>query len=347
MLYNVIMGTGNRINNITITFLILLAASLVCIALDPLSSSDSHVPLIFILAELFISMTTQGYLYGIVSSAVSVFLVNIVFTYPYMKVDFSLTGYPLTFFCMFGVSITVCTLSKKVRENQKEKVRANLLRAISHDIRTPLTAILGSISAVKEGGSELDVNTRNKLLSEAEEEAHWLIGVVENLLSITNIETSPKGQLHTEDLPVEEVLASSISKFSHQYPEFKVEVNMPNYPVMATMDAILIEQVLLNILQNSAKHGETADKAIISITNSDTHVRFTIEDNGIGFSRNERIISDSSKNIGIGLSVCSTIISSHGGSVKTYNSKNGGAVVSFTLPVKKLKTDSKEINGNQ
>lgn len=326
------MKINKELNDILKTFFILLVASAICVILDPLSDSDSHVPLIFILAELFISMLTQGYVYGIISSVVSIFLVNIVFTYPYMKVNFSMTGYPLTFFCMFGVSITVCTLSKMVRDYQKEKVRANLLRAISHDIRTPLTAIIGSIEAVREDNT-MDEETKNKLLSDAASEAQWLVGVVENLLSITAIESKPGKTIHLEKQPIEEVLESSISKFSHQFPSVKIEVSLPGYPLMIDMDAVLIEQVLLNIFQNSAKHGQTADRIFISLTKNSKDICFTIEDNGVGFEKKEILSSDSTKNVGIGLSVCSTIIEAHNGHLKTFNSKEGGAVVWFSLPI--------------
>ena len=137
------------------TAAILALASVVCAGLKPLSDSDFHVPLIFVLAVLLVSLTTDGYFFGSLASVVAVFGVNIVFTYPYFQLNFSRTGYPLTFLCMFAVSLITCTLTTRVRqgeqirmEAEREKLRANLLRAISHDLRTPLTSISGNACAI-------------------------------------------------------------------------------------------------------------------------------------------------------------------------------------------------------
>ncbi|MBR5489953.1 MAG: PAS domain-containing sensor histidine kinase, partial [Oscillospiraceae bacterium] len=118
-----------------------------CFFLQFISDTDFHVPLIFVLAVLLVSLFTDGYFFGLIASVLSVFAVNFAFTYPYFHFNFSMTGYPLTFLCMFVVSVSTCTLMSRVRageqmrlEAEKEKMRANLLRAISHDFRTPLTS---------------------------------------------------------------------------------------------------------------------------------------------------------------------------------------------------------------
>lgn len=106
------------------------------------------MPLLFVLAVLFISRFTDGYIYGLVASMVAVVGVNYVFTYPYFEFNFTITGYPLTFLSMLAVSISVGTLTTQIKQQEqikleveKEKMRANLLRAVSHDIRTPLTSL--------------------------------------------------------------------------------------------------------------------------------------------------------------------------------------------------------------
>ena len=348
-----------RWRDLQISLLVLAAASGVCAALQAVSDSDSHVPLIFVLAVLLVSMLTSGYLWGLLASVAAVLGVNIVFTYPYFQMDFSLTGYPLTFFCMFAVSVLTSTLTSRVREGEKarmeaerEKMRANLLRAISHDFRTPLTSMLGSINAVRESGDALDAGERDRLLDDAESEAEWLINMVENLLSITRIggETS---EIHTEPQMVEEVLWEAATRFRRQCSGFEVKISIPPELLLVEMDAVLIEQVILNLLLNSAFHGETATSALLSVVRSGENAVFSVTDNGVGIPKDKLPYlfdgagttvrdGDAGRGMGIGLSVCSTIIRAHGGKMWAENVPGGGAKVSFLLPA--CPEEAQEVN---
>ena len=334
-----------------VTLGIIALASGLCAVLRFFSDSDFHVPLIFVLATLLVSLMTTGYLYGTAASIIAVFGVNIVFTYPYFRLNFSLTGYPLTFVCMFAVSIITCTLASRVKESERvrieaerEKMRANLLRAISHDFRTPLTSMIGSINVVRESGDILTAADKNKLLDDAKSEAEWLINMVENLLSITRIGTDPNTALHTEPQVVEEVLWEAASRFRRQYPDFRVDIRIPEDLLLVEMDAVLIEQVILNLLINAAIHGKTATEATLSVARDDGFAVFAVEDNGRGIPP-EKLAhlfdgyavrrggeNDSTRTMGIGLSVCSTIVTAHGGAMQAENTPRG-ARLSFTLPL--------------
>ena len=147
------------------------AASLVCIALQQVSTSDVHVPIIFVLMVLVVSLLTEGYFYGILAALTSVVAVNYAFTQPYMQIDFSPYGYPLTFMTMLAVGVAVSALMTRVQQQEKlrleterEKLRANLLRGMSHDLRTPLTGISGSISAVLDNADVLTEEQKRELL---------------------------------------------------------------------------------------------------------------------------------------------------------------------------------------
>ena len=335
--------------DLRIFLLILAAASGICALLQTVSDSDSHVPLIFVLAVLLVSMLTDGYLWGLLASVLAVLGVNIVFTYPYFQMDFSLTGYPLTFICMFAVSLLTGTLTSRVREGEKarmdaerEKMRANLLRAVSHDFRTPLTSMVGSINAVRESGDALDPAERYRLLTDAESEAEWLINMVENLLSITRI-GGETPELHTEPQVVEEVLWEAATRFRRQCSGLEVKISIPPELLLVEMDAVLIGQVILNLLLNSALHGENATLARLSVVRSGKNAVFSVTDNGCGIPK-EKLSSlfdgsasairdgDTGRGMGIGLSVCSTIIRAHGGKMWAENVPGGGARVSFLLP---------------
>lgn len=334
---------------------ILVLASAVCFFLQGVSESDTHVPLIFVLAVFLISLKTQGYLLGVLASLAAVFGVNFVFTYPYFAFNFTLTGYPLTFLSMLAVSFSTSTLTSQVKEHEqikleteREKMRANLLRAISHDLRTPLTSIIGTINTVLENESTLPAEKRTELLTEARGDAQWLIRMVENLLSVTRI---GDGEAHIEKQfeAAEEILGEAVGKFRKQYPDMKVRVTAPEELLMVPMDAMLIEQVLMNLMENSVAHGKSVTAIEVSVMHRGDQAEFSVADDGCGLEQkdipnlfsgylsqvNEQKTADSKRNMGIGLSVCTSIVRAHGGEIFARNRETGGAEFRFTLPLRK------------
>lgn len=161
---------------------------------------------VFVLTVLLTSWLTSGYFWGLLSAVLGVIAVNYFFTYPYWAFNLTLTGYPLSFLTFLSVSIITSTLTTKTRqldklrmENEKIRMRADLLRSVSHDIRTPLTSIIGSTSAVLDN-PDLSLEDRRTLLQDVKQEAQWLIRVVENLLSITRI-GGDRAELTTQPEP--------------------------------------------------------------------------------------------------------------------------------------------------
>ena len=331
-------------------------ASLMCVLLKTTTTSDTHVPLIFVLAVLVISLLTEGYFYGLMAAIASVFAVNWAFTYPYMKLDFTIYGYPLTFMTMLAVGFGVSTLTSRVQaqekmrtEAEREKVRANLLRAVSHDLRTPLTAISGSLGVVLDSGEQLDSSEARQLLRDAKKDAEWLCSMVENLLSITRMSGSEPGRLTVQGEFVEEIISETVTNFKKRNPDINIHVSVPDEPVFAMMDAMLIEQVLYTLLDNAVIHGHGTDLIRITVESDGKQVAVTVSDNGRGiddallpslFEGTHRLSGvserDSSRCMGIGLSVCSTIIYAHDGSISARNLPEGGAQLRFTLPAAEL-----------
>lgn len=330
----------------------MMLTALLCLVLQPLSATDVHVPMIFVLAVLLISLSTSGYLYGTLAAFVGVLGVNWAFTYPYYELNFSITGYPLTFMTMLAVGFAVSTLTSRLKEqerarvdSEKEKVRANLLRAVSHDLRTPLTSISGAISTVLEAEDGVSEQGR-ALLSDARADAEWLRRMVENLLSVTRISGAPATQLRKEDQLLEEVLGEAAAKFKKYRPEIELKVSIPDEPLFIPMDAMLVEQLLLNLLDNAAVHGGGATCVELEARREGDMARITVRDNGRGFEEGRRRQAfsgellpagdrrpDRSRNMGIGLLVCRSITEAHGGSIRAENRPEGGAAVSFTLPM--------------
>ncbi len=332
-----------------ISIAVIFITSCICLALQDVSDSDFHVPMIFVLAVLIISLLTDGYFYGCFAALVSVFAVNWAFTFPYFKMDFSIYGYPLTFMTMLAVGIATSMLTSRLREqeririeSEKEKMRANLLRAISHDLRTPLTAISGSISAVLEGGDNLGFEERAELLLDAKKDSEWLYRMVENLLSITRISGEEINNISKEEEILEEVLSEAVFNFKKRHPDITVSVSVPEELIFVPMDAMLIEQLLLNLMDNSVRHGKITSQIKIGALYGGTYVSISVSDNGIGiseetlatiFSESVKITdsADKSRGMGIGLLVCRTIVQAHGGVITAHNLQSGGACFTFTL----------------
>ena len=333
-------------------FLSMGLASLLCILLRQFSTSDVHVPLVFVLVVLVVSLLTDGYFYGILAALTSVFAVNYAFTYPYWHMNFTIYGYPLTFLTMLGVGFAVSTLTTRVKEreqlkaeSQHEKVRANLLRAVSHDLRTPLTAISGSISAVLES-EDLTRQQRDELLTGAREDADWLCRMVENLLSVTRIGDGATGGLHKQEEALEEVLGAAVLTFRKRHPELDVSVSVPDTLLLVPMDAVLIEQVLLNLMDNAVTHGVSTTQVIVRAERSGGDAVITVEDDGDGIEAPlmEHLFdgsleftgghgADTTRGMGIGLTACRTIVEAHGGKISARNRTGSGAAFTFTLPL--------------
>lgn len=322
----------------------------VCAVLRMTDSGDGFASPVFVLAVLLISRFTEGYLFGLLSAVFGVVCVNYVFTYPYFALNFTISGYPLSFLAFLMVSVITCALTSQAKqkeelrvENEKVKMRANLLRSVSHDIRTPLTSIVGATSVMLDN-PQLTEAERRELLMDVHDDAQWLIQVVENLLSITRV-GSDKAEIKKQMEAPEEIIASVATKFRKRYPHVNISVRVPDELLMVPVDAILIEQVLSNLLENAVIHGEITTEIKIKVEKVGDHALFSVKDNGVGIpagqmeqlfdgslKHNETPKGDIKRNMGIGLSVCMAIVHAHGGTLNAYNHDRGAEFI-FMLPL--------------
>jgi len=230
-------------------------------------------------------------------------------------------------------------------ESEKEKMRGTLLRAISHDLRTPLAGILGASSAILENGKDLDKDTQDKLIADIQEESQWLIRMVENLLSVTRINEG-ESKVTKNPEAAEEVVAEAVSRIRKRFPRRTVTVRVPDELLEVPMDGTLIVQVLINLLENAIKHSPDDSSVEIQVKKNGDWAQFEVLDHGEGISDedfpylftgyvpNGNKSPDSSTGMGIGLSICMTIIKAHNGTMEAQNRQEGGAVFRFSLPLK-------------
>lgn len=316
-------------------------------------AESSYVGFLFVLAVVYISRATEGCFWGIFASVFGAVCVNILFTAPYWKIDFRKGGSPLAFVTLLAVSVTISATTTMLkgqergrREIEREAMRADLLRAMSHDIRTPLTSIVGNTAVLLEDKGALSDEQKRTLLRDVNDDAQWLIRVVENILSITRIR-GDAGELATEYEAAEEVIDAASRKFSKRFPKASVTVAAPDEVLMVPMDAVLIQQVILNLMENSVIHG-CAEHIRLVVVREGSNACFSVRDDGTGLdlkrvtARRDMIPlaphnGDMKKNMGIGLSVCRTIVKAHGGTISVENLPEGGACFRFTLPLKEEK----------
>lgn len=312
--------------------------------------ADTLIPAIFALAVFLISLITDGFIYGIVASLLSVLALNFAFTFPYFKFNFSIPENMISAVIMLIITVMSSTLASKVKQQEKikaetahEKMRGNLLRAVSHDLRTPLTTIYGSSSAIIEKYDCLSKEQLIQLANGISEDAQWLIRMVENLLSVTRIDHGAVKIIKTSTV-LEELIDAVLIKFRKRYPEQKIVVDIPDDFVSIPMDAVLIEQVIVNILENAVQHAIGMTQLTLKVFIVGNNAIFEIIDNGCGiekdrlshifegfFEKQDAPIDSQKSSMGIGLSVCASIIKAHNGSITAQNSKQGGCCFRFVL----------------
>ncbi len=346
----------SALRNFGVSLGFLTAATAAAGLLSRFSSNMVNVSMIYILSVLMIARYTDGYIPGIAASVINTFFVNLVFTYPYMELNFSLEGYPATFLCMLAISVITSAATSRMKEQslilserekllmeaEKEKMRANLLRAISHDLRTPLTSIIGTSTAYLENSDALSDSDKKAMVQNIHEDSNWLLNMVENLLSVTRIRDGESKVSKTPE-PLEEVVSEAVQRFRKRLPDALVTVKVPEDFIMIPMDATLIEQVLINLLENAYYHGNPRKPITLNAFIQDGMACFQVSDHGPGIPvQNLSSIfdgsvytaksSDSRKGMGIGLSICKTIISAHSGSIEAANLSDG-ACFTFSLPL--------------
>ena len=296
-------------NNTLFTLTLLgIATALAFLFFSFVSENTANIALLYIIVQILIARYTNGYLHVLFSSVFSVICINFFFTYPFFRLNFTLSGYPVTFIGM--LIITLLTTA--------------------------------TTSSLLSDGSILSDAEKRELLENIENDSSWLLNMVENLLSVTRINDTVTHQVNKTPEIVEEVVAEAVQRLKKRFPSASIIVHVPTDYLLIPMDAILIEQVLINLLENALIHSGSSHSPELTVTDHPDHVTFCVKDFGHGL--NPDIIPDifsgichntgsvdSHKGMGIGLSICKMIIDAHNGYIEAKNHTNG-ALFLFTLP---------------
>lgn len=350
------------LKDLVMCLFILTAATLIGYAFKAFHLTDADIIMLYIIAVLVISIFTSKMRYCLISSVVGVILFNYLFTYPEFSLSAHDAGYPVTFVTMFITAFIAGTLANKLKHNiiiaeqnarekeeaailaQNEQLRANMLRSISHDLRTPLTSISGNASTLISGGDTLDEAARKQIYTDIYSESMWLIGMVENLLYATRIEDG-RIQLNISVEILDDIVQDAVKHIERTYPKRSISVDMHDEIIPVKADANLIVQVIVNLIDNAVKYSDNDTPILINVDRKNEIAVISVADNGMGVPQEEKEkvfdmfytgnsrSSDSRRSLGLGLALCKSIIISHRGNISISDNTPKGAIVRFTLPI--------------
>ena len=226
---------------------------------------------------------------------------------------------------------------------ENEKLRATLLRSISHDLRTPLTAISGNASILLSDAEELDAGTKRQMYEDIYDDSAWLQNLVENLLAVTKFEER-RMELKLQPHLAEEIVSEAMQHISRKASEHRITVEHQDELLLALCDARLMVQVNINLVDNAIKYTPEGSHIHIFTRQEGTEAVFCISDNGPGIPDGEKqkvfqmfytgstAAADSRRSLGLGLSLCKSIVAAHGGEITVSDHQPTGAVFTVSIP---------------
>jgi two-component system sensor histidine kinase KdpD len=251
-----------------------------------------------------------------------------------------------TFANQTALGLERATLAGEAQQAQvqvaTERLRNSLLSTVSHDLRTPLTAIAGAAGGLLEDNAPLDPSTRHELCQTIAEEAHRLNRLVNNLLDMTRLEAGAI-QVHKEWQPLEEVVGAALTRLEAQLHDRPLTTHFPEDLLLVPLDSVLIEQVLINLLDNAVKYTPPGSPIDLTAWATEDAVTVEVADRGPGLPPGEeQRIFDKFYRVqrppmpsgtGLGLTICRGLVEAHGGQMWAENRPGGGTVIRFTLPL--------------
>jgi len=315
---------------------------------------DIAIALAYFLAVIVTAWLTDSFAFSLLATVSATAAFNFFFTDPYFSFNVYNRGYITTFITISAGALLSGALilharrsaliaRQKEAETATERYRANLLRSISHDIRTPLAAMIGTAEMLN--GMTGPDDPRRGLICDIQSEADWLRSLVENILNLTRLQDGPASLLKQPEA-AEEVVGEAIRHIKQRSPDHKITVHMPEALLLAPMDAKLIRQVLINLLDNAVRHTAPEDAISVTVENTGAAARFSVLDEGPGIGESDlpNVFqtfyttraghADAGPGVGLGLAICETIVKAHGGEITARNrADRTGAELVFTLPM--------------
>ncbi len=346
-----LLPTGREL---LVTLLLLCAATGLCQLFYKLHFTEANIITVYILDVLLVSLFTKNLSCCVISSLATVLLFNFLYTEPRLTFHAYEAGYPATLAITLISSLITGTLAIENSHNASERERASalarteqlrssLLRSISHDLRTPLTSISGNADNLLSNYDNLDDESRRQIFTDIYDDALWLIGLVENLLSVTRIEGESM-QLHIHPELVAEVIDEAMAHLDRRADLHQIRVELQDDLLLAKMDTRLIMQVLINLLNNAIAYTPEGSHITVSARKDGGQICIQVEDDGPGiadelkekvfemFFTGDNRVADNRRSLGLGLPLCKAVVSAHGGEIRLTDRSPHGCCFRFTLP---------------
>ena len=343
-----------------ITCFICLLSSVTGFVFQYAGFPETNIVIIYLFGVVMTARLTNYLAFGVISSVMATFAFNYLFTKPIHTFAVSDPSYLITFAVMIFTAIATSTMTIRMKKSmeearkreieknaykeksEREHYRGNILRAISHDLRTPLSGIMGTSEMIMDMSSKTE--PRFELAKGIWKDADWLHTLVENILNMTRVE---EGRLTIQKQPevVDEIIENALEIIKKRAPEYDIQIELPDDILMVPMDAKLIIQVLVNLLDNAIKHSTVKQKITVTVEEKPKCAVFIVSDNGEGISEEDlpnifemfytsrKNSADSKRGVGFGLPICDAIVKAHGGTINAENIPEGGARFTFTLPL--------------
>lgn len=350
--------------------LALLAVILTVLLATPLSKylDLTNIVMLFLLAVVFVSVKL-GRRPAILATFLSVISFNFFFVPPHWSLEVTHVQYLITLIVMLTVALTIThfmsgfreeAVNAVLREQQAlelyrleklaqeaqvamaaERLRSSILSALSHDIRTPLTSLYGLADSLRLNNQQLDANTQATLAALRDQASH-INNMVNNLLEMARLQAGGL-QFRKEWQPIDEVVGTSLKLLQSALAQHQIQVDIPDDFPLLEFDALLIERVFCNLLENAAKYSPPQSTLTIKAKTLATQAEICVCSAGEGFPEGkleqvfelfERGKHESSiPGVGLGLSICRAIVEAHQGTIKASNVATGGSCTCFYLPL--------------
>lgn len=329
---------------------IMMATGISLIYFYVTSGKSVNIALIYTLSLIFNAKFTDGYIYTTVSSIINVICVNYFFIEPYFSFSFSFKGYHVTFLIMLIINYFITTLYINERKHfklllhqekilhiaEEDRMRTNMLRSISHDLRTPLTNIMCASTEIADNLPDINNSTKNQL-NIIKDDAEWLLEMFENQLTLMRLASD--ADIPKKEETAEDILLSAISKIKHSNKNAMVTAHISDNVLIVLCDPTLIRQVLINLIDNALRHSQTTKPVECFLSDDDKYVYFHVKDYGTGLPAHVKeylnnmntgasvLYNDANRGSCIGLSVCKSIIHAHNGIIRAVSDNHSTEII--------------------
>lgn len=317
----------------------------------------SNVIVIYILGVIAVAMWTEGRKFSLVYSILAVVMFNFFFVEPRYSLLFE-PSYITTFIVIFLVALLISTITTRLKEKtyqnrlieekaRHEAMRANFLRSISHDLRTPLTGISGNAGLLINKSNKLSEEKKQDIYKAIQDDSNWLISLVENILAITRVGDVERGDINL-NMNVElisDIVDEAVQHCDKRIARHKLCIEHEDEFLMARVDVRLILLVFINLINNAVKYTPAGSEIAIRTGKKDGWAVIRVEDNGPGISDKDKksiferfyiaecTESDGKRGMGLGLSLCRSAVEAHKGHIEVKDNEPRGTIFEFTLPL--------------